>query len=84
MNVVFVVLLVLLNKSLLITIHLSGVCKGLGICYQYLQIPNNPVTLQAVCTTVRGFTRWQTHLQGCLIASEIWCFHHTPGGMYHS
>ena len=34
-----------------------------------------PVTLQAVCPVVRGFTRRRN-----LISSEIWSFPHTTGG----
>ena len=38
---------------------------------------NAPVTLQAICPMVRGFTQRQNCLQGCLVSSVIWCLHRT-------
>ena len=36
-----------------------------------LFITNTPFTLQVVCPTMRCFTLWQNHLQGCNMPSEI-------------
>ena len=45
---------------------------------------NDPVTLQVVHPTVRDFIRRWNRLQGFLILSVIWCFHHTTDGIIHS